>query len=101
MRQVVKLSGPSGRDNKPLRVADHRFEWDRSEFREWAGTLAMRFGYAVRYGSDGTPISAFTGNQAVSLVACLWKGGVLALCELTQQPVRINAVHGAQCITLQ
>lgn len=31
-----------------LRHADHRFEWTRDEFRAWAGSVAERFGYAVR-----------------------------------------------------
>lgn len=32
-----------------LRHPDHRFEWTRSEFQAWAGALADRFGYAVRF----------------------------------------------------
>jgi 3' terminal RNA ribose 2'-O-methyltransferase Hen1 len=32
-----------------FRHNDHRFEWTRAEFREWAQTVASRFGYAVRY----------------------------------------------------
>ena len=32
-----------------LRHADHRFEWTREQFREWAGAAAARHGYAVRY----------------------------------------------------
>jgi 3' terminal RNA ribose 2'-O-methyltransferase Hen1 len=32
-----------------LRHADHRFEWTREQFREWAGAAAGRHGYAVRY----------------------------------------------------
>lgn len=31
------------------RHRDHRFEWTRKEFREWAGRLAARSGYAVRF----------------------------------------------------
>ena len=34
---------------QPLRHRDHRFEWTRSEFREWAARTAESFGYAVRY----------------------------------------------------
>jgi 3' terminal RNA ribose 2'-O-methyltransferase Hen1 len=30
-----------------LRHADHRFEWSRAEFAEWAGRVAERFGYRV------------------------------------------------------
>lgn len=32
-----------------LRHRDHRFEWTRSEFQAWAGGVATRFGYAVRF----------------------------------------------------
>ncbi|OWK45597.1 3' terminal RNA ribose 2'-O-methyltransferase Hen1 [Fimbriiglobus ruber] len=36
---------PAGR----FRHADHRFEWTRREFHEWATAVATRFGYAVRF----------------------------------------------------
>ena len=32
-----------------VRHADHRFEWDRSEFRSWAGRTAERYGYTVAF----------------------------------------------------
>ena len=32
-----------------FRHKDHRFEWTRAEFQNWAGALAHRFGYAVRF----------------------------------------------------
>lgn len=32
-----------------LRHRDHRFEWTRAEFAAWAGGVAARRGYAVRY----------------------------------------------------
>jgi 3' terminal RNA ribose 2'-O-methyltransferase Hen1 len=32
-----------------LRHRDHRFEWTRREFEDWAGEVAGRFGYAVRF----------------------------------------------------
>jgi 3' terminal RNA ribose 2'-O-methyltransferase Hen1 len=32
-----------------FRHADHRFEWTRQEFHEWAKAIAGRFGYAVRF----------------------------------------------------
>ncbi len=31
-----------------FRHTDHRFEWTRSQFGEWAGTAAQRYGYGVR-----------------------------------------------------
>ncbi|HET6574123.1 MAG TPA: 3' terminal RNA ribose 2'-O-methyltransferase Hen1 [Fimbriiglobus sp.] len=36
---------PAGR----LRHPDHRFEWTRREFRDWATGIASRFGYTVRF----------------------------------------------------
>lgn len=36
---------PAGR----FRHRDHRFEWTRAQFESWAGGLAERFGYAVRF----------------------------------------------------
>lgn len=32
-----------------FRHKDHRFEWTRAQFREWAETIASRYGYAVRF----------------------------------------------------
>ena len=32
-----------------FRHKDHRFEWTRKEFQHWAGEMANRFGYAVRF----------------------------------------------------
>lgn len=32
-----------------LRHRDHRFEWTRSEFQTWAGRVAARFNYTVRF----------------------------------------------------
>jgi 3' terminal RNA ribose 2'-O-methyltransferase Hen1 len=31
------------------RHRDHRFEWTRAQFRDWAGAAAARYGYAVTY----------------------------------------------------
>jgi 3' terminal RNA ribose 2'-O-methyltransferase Hen1 len=36
---------PSGR----FRHKDHRFEWSRQEFSQWAQGISERFGYAVRF----------------------------------------------------
>jgi 3' terminal RNA ribose 2'-O-methyltransferase Hen1 len=41
---------PSGR----LRHADHRFEWTRAQLQSWAGGVAERFGYAVRFAGIGS-----------------------------------------------
>ena len=32
-----------------FRHRDHRFEWTRAEFQEWANGVAARFGYNVRF----------------------------------------------------
>jgi 3' terminal RNA ribose 2'-O-methyltransferase Hen1 len=32
-----------------MRHKDHRFEWTRNEFQSWAGSIADRFGYSVRF----------------------------------------------------
>jgi len=41
----VKFAGlPAGK----FRHRDHRFEWTREEFQEWATLIAQRFGYTVR-----------------------------------------------------
>ncbi len=43
-----------------LRHKDHRFEWTRAEFEGWAGTVAGRFGYAVRFLAVG-PVAPEVG----------------------------------------
>ncbi len=42
---VVWESLPAGRFRHP----DHRFEWNRQEFQDWASGIANRFGYSVRF----------------------------------------------------
>lgn len=36
-----------------FREEDHKFEWDRAKFQHWAGGVARRNGYAVRFGGIG------------------------------------------------
>jgi 3' terminal RNA ribose 2'-O-methyltransferase Hen1 len=36
-----------------MRHSDHRFEWTRSEFENWAGSLAEQYNYSVGYYSIG------------------------------------------------
>ena len=36
-----------------MRHGDHRFEWTRAEFREWAAKTADRFGYTVQFSEVG------------------------------------------------
>ena len=44
-----------------LRHPDHRFEWTRSEFRDWAEGIAGRFGYDVRFQPIG-PVDEALGS---------------------------------------
>jgi 3' terminal RNA ribose 2'-O-methyltransferase Hen1 len=44
-----------------FRHRDHRFEWTRAQFREWAQRIADRFGYAVRFAPVG-PEEAEVGS---------------------------------------
>jgi 3' terminal RNA ribose 2'-O-methyltransferase Hen1 len=54
---VVALTTPNAEYNVKwqtlpagqFRHPDHRFEWTRGEFQEWAGRVAARFGYDVRF----------------------------------------------------
>ncbi|MBM3964967.1 MAG: 3' terminal RNA ribose 2'-O-methyltransferase Hen1 [Planctomycetes bacterium] len=48
---------PSGQ----FRHADHRFEWTRSQFRDWAESVSDRYGYKVRLETVG-PIDAERGS---------------------------------------
>lgn len=41
---------PAGKFRHP----DHRFEWSRQEFQEWAQGIAARFGYSARFLPVGT-----------------------------------------------
>jgi 3' terminal RNA ribose 2'-O-methyltransferase Hen1 len=52
---VVWETLPAGQFRHP----DHRFEWSRQEFREWAQGVAGRFGYAVRFLPVGPEHEAF------------------------------------------
>jgi 3' terminal RNA ribose 2'-O-methyltransferase Hen1 len=44
-----------------FRHRDHRFEWTRAEFQEWANRVAARFGYSVRFLPVG-PEDAVVGS---------------------------------------
>ena len=48
---------PAGR----FRHRDHRFEWTRAQFEEWAGWVAARFGYTVRFAPVG-PVDPEVGS---------------------------------------
>jgi len=44
-----------------FRHKDHRFEWTRPEFQQWAGHVAARFNYVVRFAPVG-PADAVVGS---------------------------------------
>lgn len=44
-----------------FRHRDHRFEWSRAPFEEWANRVAERFGYAVRFARAG-PVDTDVGS---------------------------------------
>jgi hypothetical protein len=46
----VRYEGLTG-----MRHSDHRFEWTRAEFREWAGRVASAHGYRVSFRGVGDP----------------------------------------------
>jgi 3' terminal RNA ribose 2'-O-methyltransferase Hen1 len=44
-----------------FRHRDHRFEWTREEFQQWATPIAQRFGYVVRFAPVG-PVDPDVGS---------------------------------------
>jgi 3' terminal RNA ribose 2'-O-methyltransferase Hen1 len=46
-----------------MRHGDHRFEWTRAEFEDWANGVAERFGYSVRFLPVG-PEAAHVGSPS-------------------------------------
>jgi 3' terminal RNA ribose 2'-O-methyltransferase Hen1 len=50
-----------------LRHRDHRFEWTRAEFREWANRVAARFGYRVGFRPVGPEDSAVGSPTQMAL----------------------------------
>jgi 3' terminal RNA ribose 2'-O-methyltransferase Hen1 len=59
---------PAGR----VRHADHRFEWTRAEFRDWAGAVAAWYGYAVEFvpvGDDDPEVGPPTQMAVFTLSA--------------------------------
>jgi len=58
-----------------VRHGDHRFEWDRAEFRSWARRVADSYGYTVAFAPVGpddpevgppTQLAAFTRGTSTS-----------------------------------
>jgi 3' terminal RNA ribose 2'-O-methyltransferase Hen1 len=42
-----------------MRHGDHRFEWTRAEFRDWANQTAEKFGYTVQFSEIGDADEAY------------------------------------------
>ncbi|HYR08140.1 MAG TPA: methyltransferase, partial [Longimicrobium sp.] len=67
--QTVVLTTPNAEYNVrwpslpagDFRHRDHRFEWTRAQLQAWAGGVAERFGYTVRYAPVG-PEDAEVGS---------------------------------------
>jgi hypothetical protein len=57
-----------------MRHADHRFEWTRAEFGEWANSTAARFGYEVRLEPVG-PVDEAHGAPSQMALFMLPAGG--------------------------
>jgi len=55
-----------------LRHGDHRFEWTRGEFHNWAVRTAEKFGYTVRFSEIG---------EADETLGAATQMGVFTLCE--------------------
>jgi len=55
-----------------LRHGDHRFEWTRVEFRDWATKTAEKFGYAIQFSEIG---------DADEIHGAPTQMGVFTLCE--------------------
>jgi 3' terminal RNA ribose 2'-O-methyltransferase Hen1 len=59
-------------DEIDLRHSDHRFEWTREEFHQWAQAVAKRNGYSVRLSEIG---------DSDELLGAPTQMGVFSLCE--------------------
>lgn len=58
-----------------MRHGDHRFEWTRSEFANWAGAVATRFGYRVTLEPIG-PVDPQHGAPSQAAIFSLPEGPV-------------------------
>jgi 3' terminal RNA ribose 2'-O-methyltransferase Hen1 len=62
----VKFEGlPPGR----LRHRDHRFEWTRAQFQQWAGAIGARFGYEPRFLAVGNEDAALGAPTQMVVLA--------------------------------
>ncbi len=56
--------------NGALRHADHRFEWTRAQFGEWASTIAARYGYEVSATSIGDVDATLGSPTQMAVFRC-------------------------------
>ncbi|GAB3238404.1 3' terminal RNA ribose 2'-O-methyltransferase Hen1 [Kineosporia babensis] len=49
----VEYNARYGLAEGEIRHADHRFEWNREQFQEWATGVATKYGYTVRFKAIG------------------------------------------------
>ena len=64
-----------------LRHRDHRFEWDRAEFRAWALGVGAAYGYAVQFAGVGAE-SPIAGSPTQLAVFTHTAGGATGVTEL-------------------
>ncbi|EFJ20229.1 hypothetical protein SELMODRAFT_418472 [Selaginella moellendorffii] len=56
LEETLDAKKAEGDETVRLRNDDHRFEWTRAEFSDWASDLACTYGYSVEFsGVGGTP----------------------------------------------
>jgi len=58
-------------DEGALRHADHRFEWTRSEFTEWAQKTAVKFGYRVTFDEIGETDPELGASTQMGVFTCI------------------------------
>jgi 3' terminal RNA ribose 2'-O-methyltransferase Hen1 len=58
-------------DEGELRHADHRFEWTRSEFTEWAQKTAVKFGYEVTFDQIGETDPELGASTQMGVFTCI------------------------------
>ncbi|MCF2526348.1 3' terminal RNA ribose 2'-O-methyltransferase Hen1 [Yinghuangia soli] len=77
VRYAPEEEGGHGLAAGAMRHGDHRFEWDRAQFRAWAEQVGGRFGYAVEFvpvGDDDpevgppTQMAVFTASAAPAVI---------------------------------
>lgn len=58
-------------DQGVLRHQDHRFEWDRSQFRTWAARMGRTYGYQVRHQEVGEAVPEAGAPTQVAVLSRL------------------------------